>query len=323
MEDVSRELNKGANAQGADASGALGGASNSVSDSNASTSNGASNGASASSNASRSSTSNTASYLNSASNAHKTTPPAKGPGFSLASSISDFLSLRMLALSLLPFIIAIIILYLGGYCYLGDGLAWLLKLGASHRLDAYIDVISVRGSYEVVPRGFLGHLILVCLYVLYFTLLVFFAMIIQMLASFIYLPAMLLLLQRWHFKGVALAGDIGVGRSLAKTLKTLAIFIALFLICSPLYFIPIIGYVVLLLVYFYYYKESMMSDIALAILDTKEFRVFKRRYIRNYALLFSSYLLSIIPIIGFMLINLQYIIFARYVFTYASKERAK
>lgn len=122
-------------------------------------------------------------------------------------------------------------------------------------------------------------------------------------------------IQKKYYPGIELRG-MGIVHTIIFYMKTIVIFLLLFLVLSPTYFIPAINILIFVPIYYFFHK-TIVFDVSSEINTSKEYRKLKRV---NWSELKSRtgfcFLLTLIPIVGILL----YPYYILYIGHYIMKE---
>ncbi len=210
----------------------------------------------------------------------------------LKSSLEDFFTFKILSLVCVPLILNLLLI--GSVLYfcatpfydfiLSHTPQWIQDINTNTALWA--KVVSFIYSLSVYLILGLGVALLALLCNLFFSL--------------FYTP---LIVRYVHNKGDTLSFT-----------KDLCIFAALFILCIPLYFIPICGTFIPLILGFFFFKRRTFYDVGSYIMDKTQFDALQSHRFQNSMCALLSFLFSLIPFVSFFLMPLQILIITRYIF---------
>lgn len=222
-------------------------------------------------------------------------------------SIKDFLTLKMLKYSILPFIITMILMYVIFFIVAGVGLEQLgsmdiqstqttIENGIPHTdsFSAKLEgsaIIQFLMSYAVTSwiASFLVYAI-GGFFVLYAS--IFIAVIVIGFLT----PLVMRELQKRHYKDVELIGHSNIVSAVLQMIKWAFVMLLLFFLLVPLYFIPIVNLIAFNLPLYYFFHKMLLYDISTNICtdeEDKQIRFFNKNMLRTKTLLL--YLISLIP----------------------------
>ena len=222
-------------------------------------------------------------------------------------SVRDFLTPKMLKYSLLPFILTIIVMYILFFVVAGAGVEHLstmdiqttqttLNGGVPHTesFSAHLEgssIIQFLMKYTLTSwiASFLIYTI-GSLFVVYLSIFVA-VVIIGFLTPFVMKE-----LQKRHYHDVELIGHSNPLLAFLLVVKWFFVMILLFILLTPLYFIPLINIVAFNLPFYYFFHNMITYDISSNIAtdeEDKKIRFFSKNRLRVKTIFL--YLISLIP----------------------------
>ncbi len=224
-------------------------------------------------------------------------------------SIRDFTTPKMLKLVIMPFIITLVVMYA------------LFFIAADIGLDSLQNsTLQVQSSQVVVSDGvehtenfsgeFTGSSIVEFLLkhtvtswlltFLIYTVGSFIVLLISVVVALVVIgfltPPILRELQQRHYKTIVLIGFDGVGAVLWNFVKSMLVMLLLFLLLTPLYFVPLLGVIALNVPFYYFFHKLLTYDVASTLCTKEEYQkimFFKGNNLRLKT--FLLYLISLIP----------------------------
>jgi len=222
-------------------------------------------------------------------------------------SIKDFLTLKMLKYSVLPFIITIVVMYILFFIVAGMGLDQLgsmdvqttqttIQNGIPHTdsFSAKLEgtaIIQFLMSYAITSSiaSFLVYAI-GGFFVLYAS--IFIAVIILGFLT----PLVLKELQKRHYKDVQMIGFSNIIEGILLVVKWVIVMLLLFFLLIPLYFIPFVNLIAFNLPLYYFFHKMINYDISSNICtreENQQIRFFNKNMLRIKTMLL--YMISLIP----------------------------
>ncbi|WP_263831998.1 EI24 domain-containing protein [Sulfurospirillum oryzae] len=237
-----------------------------------------------------------------------------------ALALGDTFSPRVLLVSLLSFILTIIVFI---------GAIWLLFGGVS-ALSAWIaqSLQSFEGSIEqswflsMVSLIFITKTVVAILFfftsamVVYYLFLMVYSVIVGLFAGYFIKEIGSLYYPTVAFRGMGLISYVWI------VLKTLLWTTLMFLLLSPLVFIPVFNFALLLPV-FYLFHKLLVLDVSSMVNSSEEYKALKRMYagqMRGISLV--CFALTIIPFLGVIIYPYYVIVMSHYIFRKTEELRA-
>lgn len=225
----------------------------------------------------------------------------------LKRSLKDFFTLKMIKLSLLPFIITAIFVYVLFFIVIGIGLEQMqvydvtstqtyMQDGIPHTetlttklgLDGFIKFISTYAITSWVATLFV--------YFIGFFIATFFSIFVAVIIIGFLTPSIMKELQARHYLHVELIGYSNIIAAFINLIKYLVVMLLLFLILTPLYFIPFVNILAFNLPLYYFFHKMLTYDVASTICtyeESQKIKFFNKNKIRFKT--FLLYLVSLIP----------------------------
>ncbi|PAF51529.1 EI24 domain-containing protein [Helicobacter sp. 13S00477-4] len=222
-------------------------------------------------------------------------------------SWEDFFSLKMLTLNLLPILIGIVF--------------WAFVL--FYFSDYFIKFLEyfLPQSWQKISQnqGFFSHIGNILIHSLLYILLGFLILILTLIGnifiSIFYTPIVVKYLHKKYFYYIDIDSFGSIQTSIHHYIKSLGKFLLFFIVLTPFYFVPFIGFFAILIPHFFFFKNTMLFDIGSSIFNTVQYQSFMRKHkIKIYQISLMAYFFSLIPIFNFFATLLQTIIIARYLF---------
>lgn len=227
-------------------------------------------------------------------------PPLSIP----AKALRDYASPKILSLTFLPALLAFglsvgaIILY-GGR--VGE---WVFSL-----LPSWANGWGWLGSV-------LGGLVNLCVYLLLAIGAVVASMFVNVFFSIFYTPIIVEYVRTREFAHREKVNFGTLGECVLEFLKCLALYGTLFVLCIPLYFVPLLGSCVLFLLGYGFFRRSMLFDVASSMMSQAEFQnLLATGKMRTHGYTLLAYLPSFVPFLSCFLMPLQILLLTHYLFT--------
>lgn len=208
----------------------------------------------------------------------------------MTKAISDFFSPKMLALAILPLLIGI---FVWGALFIEIG-GWLYDLVSAPLLGL------VEGDESGFLKSVINVLVSIFVYLLIFVFFLLSVVITNALVASFYAPIIAGYVQKKHYNNIAIEGFGSIGDLVGFFVKTLGLFLLLLIIAIPLYFIPVVGFLVPALIFFWFFKKNMVFDVGSTILNKEEYQAITydaRNAINGVSIV--AYLSGYIPIFNF------------------------
>lgn len=220
----------------------------------------------------------------------------------LKQSLSDYLSPKILFLTLLPSILGLIFWVTLLYMYGKVMEDWMLSLFPQWLIsDRSGGILDFSLSFMIL---FFFCIILLSLILLG-----------NILAMPFYAPLLISHLHTKKFSHIPKQSFASLFKCVGYSLKLISLFCLFLILCLPLYFIPVVGSFVLFMIGFIFFQKAMFFDIASSMMSKKQFTsITKSEKRQNYTITFVAYILGFIPLVNFFIMPLQILILTRYLF---------
>lgn len=229
----------------------------------------------------------------------------------LTQSFKDFLHPKILALVCLPFILNVLLLGSFIYAYGSMLYEYLFTL-----MPHFVQDIATN---DALWAKILYSLSLISFYIAMFLLILLFALLSNLFCAIFYTPFIVHFVHKKDFAHITLQpfGTLW-GDSLAF-FKDALIFVALFVLCVPLFFIPLIGGFVPFILGLVFFKKRTFYDVSSCIMSKADFKALQKATLSNYTYALTAYIPSLIPFVSFFVMPLQLLLITRYVFHHIAK----
>ncbi|MFW6308279.1 MAG: EI24 domain-containing protein, partial [Campylobacterales bacterium] len=114
-----------------------------------------------------------------------------------------------------------------------------------------------------------------------------------------YAPFVISYLHKKYYSDIEVEGFGSLVDVSVYFVKTLGLFLFLLLLAIPLYFIPVVGFLVPILIFFWFYKKNIVFDVGSTMLNKSEYKEFLYLHRNKINIVsFVTYLIGYIPIIN-------------------------
>jgi len=253
----------------------------------------------------------------------------------LSLSLKDLFTSKMLKYSILPFVLSMIIMYILFFVVAGYGLDQLATMSVESTQTTVIDGVPHTDALSATLQGsaiiqfLMSHALTswIASFLVYTVgsfLTLYLSVFIAIIIIGFMTPLILKEIQRRHYPDVELIGHSGVLESLFLVLKWISIMIVLFIVSTPLYFIPIVNIIAFNFPMYYFFHKMMTHDVSSNICTKEEaikIKFFNATSIRLKTL--GMYLISMIPFVVFFASVFYVIYLGHTYFIYTKKLRAE
>jgi len=222
-------------------------------------------------------------------------------------SVKDFLTLKMLKYSLLPFILTAIFVYVVFFILIGigveqmqvydvtttqiymqDGIPHTETITAKLGLDGFIKFLTTYAITSWVATFFV--------YFIGFFVATFASIFVAIIIIGFLTPSIMKELQARHYQDIEMIGYSNIIAALINMIKWSIIMLLLFILLVPLYFIPFVNILAFNLPLYYFFHKMITYDVSSTLCtaeEAKQVKYFAKNSIRAKTLLL--YLISLIP----------------------------
>lgn len=225
----------------------------------------------------------------------------------LLKSIKDFLTPKMLLLSLIPLIITTILLYILFFAAADFGINSLQEIAEASQnggevvIDENAPFYFVWATYLIVflfKYSFTSYIAGFLLYTVGTIIVLKISVILTIVVIGFLTPTILNIIHKKHYSDLTLRGYGTFLYSLWVLFKSSFVMILLFILFIPLYFIPLLNVIAFSLPFYYFFHKLLNYDVSSTILSQKELQVIYKEEAGKVRLrTLSLYLISIIPFI--------------------------
>ncbi|NOQ31105.1 MAG: hypothetical protein GQ570_08295 [Helicobacteraceae bacterium] len=252
----------------------------------------------------------------------------------LTISLKDFTNPKIIRIAILPFIVTSIVMYLLFFTVANKtiealGNSTIQTTSSSSYVDqnGYTHTEKVDETYSgssiidfLMKHAITSYLISFFVYTVGSFLILLLSIFISIIVIGFLTPHILGIIQKEHYPQIEFKGFGNIFISLLYLLKTFIVMILLFLLLTPLYFIPLINMVVINLPFWYFFHKLLIFDVG-STLNTKE-EYDQIVYFNSSSLklkTLSLYLLSLVPFV-ILFTSVFYIVYIGHSFFNESKK---
>ncbi len=235
-------------------------------------------------------------------------------------ALGDSLSPRVLLISLVSFLLTLLV-FIGAIWLLFGGMG-ALSLWLSESLQSFEGTLEQSWLFGFISLIFITKTLVSVLFfftsamVVYYLFLMVYSVIVGFFAGYFIGEIAKNYYPHVAFKGIGLLGYVGV------MLKSLLVTTVLFILLSPLVFIPVFNFVLLLPV-FYLFHKLLVLEISSMLNTKEEYKELKRLYagqMRGISLL--CFAMTFIPFVGVVMYPYYVIVMGHFIFRKTEALRA-
>ena len=238
-------------------------------------------------------------------------------------SIADFLSPKLLSISVAPFLVTFALLL---FAYFGFGAEFIdsFKTSMDAGIVPFLDPQKYPTITYILTLGFFKWFFFIFFYLLFSLLLILFSVIIATIVIGFFTPLIVRIIQKRHYKEFMIDNsDFTLGFTIFHFVKTFAVFGLLFLIALPFLFIPAVNFIALGIPFYYLFHNFLVLDVGSSINSKEEFKALtKENKLLFRSTTLSLYGFSLIPFVGILFQVLFVIILSHQFFTKSIEARA-
>lgn len=218
-------------------------------------------------------------------------------------SLKDYFTPKILLLTFIPCVIGVVVGVFLLYTYGNASCEWVLGIIPQRfKPDGMI------GSILTASANFLVYSFLFALFVIG-------VLLFNIFCSIFYTPFIVSYLHQRYFSHIKRESFGGIFDCLRTFTKLFMIFALIFIVCIPLYFVPILGHCVLFAIGYFLFKKMMFYDITSAMMNEADSVQLQRSFrLEHHSVGLVAYILGFIPVAHFFATPLQTLIIARYCF---------
>ncbi len=236
----------------------------------------------------------------------------------LTRSIKDFLTLRFLLLSTLPFLISFLI-FGSLFLYSGSEFIDFLNNTANGGNFADIDPQAHPVINYILTLAFVKWAIITFFYLFGTFLMLLISIIIGVIVVGFFTPYIVKIIHQKYYPNFQ-RDEISFVKVLWMYVKIFFIFIFLSFVAIPLLIVPGVNLFIFNIPFYYLFHNLLVIDVGSNIENLQRFKLITEKFKKEFiSATFISYMLSLIPIIGLFLQPL-FVIFLTHLFFEKSKE---
>jgi hypothetical protein len=237
-------------------------------------------------------------------------------------SIADFFSPKLLAYSVVPFLITFALFL---YLYLGVGGEWIdsFKHSIENGTVPFLDADKHPILTYILTIGLFEWLFSIFFYLVGAIAVILLTVVVSATIVGFFTPAIVKVIRDKHYPDFVIKNDdFTIGTTVWYFVKVFSIFALLFLIALPLLFIPGVNFFAINIPFYYLFHNMLVLDVGSSILSKEEFKTITKKHkllFRTTTL--SEYGISLIPLMGMVFQVLFVIILAHQFFAKSMEAR--
>lgn len=230
----------------------------------------------------------------------------------LSASFKDLFTTKMIKYSIIPFVITMLVIYTLFFILAGIGLD---QLGNTLEIESnqttiqngipHTESFSATLENTAVIRFLMSSAVTswiasFLVYTIGSLLMLYFSIFVALIVIGFMTHMILKEIQQRHYQDVEMIGYSNFLAGIFHTLKWLLIMIVLFIVCIPLYFIPVVNLVAFNFPLYYFFHKMIQYDVSSSICTKEE--IYKIKLFHGGTLRLKSlilYLISLIPFVIF------------------------
>ncbi len=227
----------------------------------------------------------------------------------IKNSLKDFLSPQILSISFLPFIITLLIL-LSLYILFSE------PIFLYFQNIFYIDEHSYPKLAYIFSFEPLQWLFKLFSYIVGIVLVVLLSVIISIIIIGFFTPKIVKIIHLRHYAHLKMpTQNISIFYTIFLYIKTIFIFVVMFIVLLPFMFIPFINIIAVSLPFYYLFHNFLILDVGLTVNSKKEFQtILKKHKLQLYSTTLPLYLISLIPFAAIIFQILFVVVLAHFFF---------
>ncbi len=237
-------------------------------------------------------------------------------------SISDFLSAKLLVVSVVPFLISFALFL---YLYLGVGADTIdaFKQSIENGVVPFLDPDAHPILTYILTIGLFKWLFSLFFYLVGALAVILLSVVVAVVVVGFFTPYIVKVIREKHYPDFVIQNEnFTIGVTIWHFVKVFTIFILLFLLALPFLFIPGINFFALNIPFYYLFHNFLVLDVGSAIDSKEEFKIVTKKH----KLLFRSttlslYGVSLIPLVSMIFQVLFVIILAHQFFRRTMEQR--
>jgi hypothetical protein len=238
-------------------------------------------------------------------------------------SIEDFFSLKLLAYSVVPFLVTFALFL---YLYLGIGGDAIdsFKHSIENGVVPFLDADKHPILTYILTIGIFKWLFSIFFYLVGAIAVILLTVIVSAIIVGFFTPAIVKTIRDKHYPNFIIKNDnFTISVTVWQFIKIFAIFALLFIVALPFLFIPGVNFFAINIPFYYLFHNMLVLDVGSSILSKEEFKTITKKHkllFRSTTL--SEYGLSLIPFVSMIFQVLFVIILAHQFFTKGLEARS-
>ena len=238
-------------------------------------------------------------------------------------SISDFLSAKLLLISIVPFLISFVLFL---YLYLGVGgdAIETFKQSIENGVVPFLDPDAHPILTYILTIGVFKWLFSLFFYLVGALAVVLLSVVVAVVVVGFFTPYIVKVIREKHYPDFVIKNEnFTIGVTIWHFVKVFSIFILLFLVALPFLFIPGINFFAINIPFYYLFHNFLVLDVGSSINSKEEFKkVSKKHKLLFRSTTLSLYGFSLIPLVSMIFQVLFVIILAHQFFSKTMEQRA-
>jgi len=238
-------------------------------------------------------------------------------------SISDFLSAKLLLISIAPFLISFVLFL---YLYLGVGgdAIETFKQSIENGVVPFLDPDAHPILTYILTIGVFKWLFSLFFYLVGALAVVLLSVVVAVVVVGFFTPYIVKVIREKHYPDFVIKNEnFTIGVTIWHFVKVFSIFILLFLVALPFLFIPGINFFAINIPFYYLFHNFLVLDVGSSINSKEEFKkVSKKHKLLFRSTTLSLYGFSLIPLVSMIFQVLFVIILAHQFFSKTMEQRA-
>jgi hypothetical protein len=214
-------------------------------------------------------------------------------------SFADFLSPKLLSISILPFLISFALF---SYLYFGFAVEWIesFKSSVDNGVVPFLDPSSHPILTYILTIGIFKWLFSIFFYLVGAVVLILLSVIIATAVIGFFSPLIVKIIRDKHYPDFTFKNEnFTILHTIFHFVKVFAIFTILFLIAIPFLFIPGINFIAINIPFYYLYHNMLILDVGSSINSKQEFKtITKKNKLLFRGTTLSLFGVSLIPLVG-------------------------
>ncbi len=214
-------------------------------------------------------------------------------------SISDFFSAKILTLCIAPFFVTFAILILL-YSIFGADFIQHFTTSMDNGVVPFLDPQKYPTITYILTSSLFKWIFYIFFYTVFVLLITLLTVTISIVVVGFFTPIVVKIIQKRHYRDFIIdTSGFSILYSLFYSIKTITLFLLIFIVVLPFLFIPAINFIAINIPFYYLFHNFLVFDTGSSILNKEQYE----DIVKKYKLLFrgttlSLYGLSLIPLFG-------------------------